>query len=157
VDLRALARPALLVPESLAALAALEQLREARVKAALVVDEHGSVQGLVTLTDLAAAILGDFPGPGEEASAFRREDGSWLFDGSAQVGEVGEALGVPGLAEAAGGAYATVAGLVLHRLGRIPSAGQRVSAHGLLFEVVDMDGPRIDKVLVSPSAGATPA
>lgn len=154
VDLRSLARPALLVPESLPALAALEQFREARAKAALVVDEHGSVQGFVTLTDLATAVLGDFPEPGEEASAVRREDGSWLFDGSASVEEVEEALGVEGIVDEAGGGYATVAGLVLHRLGRIPRAGQSVVAHGLRFEVVDMDGPRIDKVLVSAVGGA---
>lgn len=157
VDLRALARPALLVPESLPALAAVEQLREARAKAALVVDEHGSVQGIVTLTDLATAVLGDFPEPGEEASGVRREDGSWLFDGAAAVEEVEEALAVEGLAKDAGGAYATVAGLVLHRLGRIPRTGQAVVAHGLRFEVVDMDGPRVDKVLVSAAAGPGPA
>lgn len=157
IDLRALARPALLVPESLPALVVLEQLREARAKSALVVDEHGSVQGLVTLTDLSEAVLGAFPEPGEEASATRRDDGSWLFDGSAEVEEVEDALGVDGLAEAAAGAYSTVAGLVLHRLGRMPRAGQSVLAHGLRFEVVDMDGPRIDKVLVSTAPGPAPA
>ncbi len=157
VDLRSLARPALLVPESLPALAALEQLREARAKAALVVDEHGSIQGIVTLTDLATAVLGDFPEPGEETSSVRREDGSWLFDGSASVEEVEEALGADELADEAGGAYTTVAGLVLHRLRRIPHAGQSVLAHGLRFEVVDMDGPRVDKVLVSAGAASKPA
>lgn len=155
VDLVSLARPALLLPESLPALAALEQLREARAKAALVVDEHGSVQGIVTLTDLATAVLGDFPAPGEESSAVRREDGSWLFDGTAGLQEVEESLGVGGIAEGAGGAYATVAGLVLRRFGRLPHAGQAVVAHGLRFEVVDMDGPRVDKVLVSSAGPGT--
>ncbi len=149
IDLRAAARPPLLLPESLPALVALEQLREARVAAALVVDEHGSVRGLVTRSDLSEAVLGEFPEPGEEPSAVRREDGSWLFDGGAGIGEVEEALGVKGLVEPDGEAYETVAGLVLHRLGRIPRTGQSVTFHGLRFEVVDMDGPRVDKVLVS--------
>ena len=149
LDLRAAARPPLLLPESLPALVALEQLREARVAAALVVDEHGSVRGLVTRSDLTEAVLGEFPEPGEEASAVRREDGSWLFDGDVGIGEVEEALGVKALVEPDGEAYETVAGLVLHRLGRIPRTGQSVTHRGLRFEVVDMDGPRVDKVLVS--------
>ncbi len=151
VNLRAAARPPLLLPESLPALVALEQLREARVAAALVVDEHGSVRGLVTRSDLSEAVLGEFPEPGEEAAAVHREDGSWLFDGDVGIGEVEEALGVSGLAEPDGEAYETVAGLVLHRLGRIPRPGQSVAIRGLRFEVVDMDGHRVDKVLVSAS------
>lgn len=156
IDLRAAARPPLLLPESLPALSALEQLREARVAAALVVDEHGTVRGLVTRSDLSEAILGEFPDPGEEASATRRDDGSWLFDGDVPIEDVEEALGVAGLGDPDGEAYETVAGLVLHRLGRIPRTGQSVTHRGLRFEVVDMDGHRVDKILVS-SAGPTPA
>lgn len=149
VDLRAAARPPLLLPESLPALSALEQLREARVAAALVVDEHGSVRGLVTRSDLSEAILGEFPEPGEAASAIRRDDGSWLFDGDVPIEDVEEALGVTDLGDPDGETYETVAGLVLHRLGRIPRTGQSVTYRGLRFEVVDMDGHRVDKVLVS--------
>ncbi len=149
IDLRAAARPPLLLPESLPALAALEQLREARIAAALVVDEHGSVRGLVTRSDLSEAILGEFPDPGEEASATRRDDGSWLFDGDVPIEDVEEALGAANLGDPDGETYETVAGLVLHRLGRIPRAGQSVTHRGFRFEVVDMDGHRVDKVLVS--------
>ncbi len=149
LDLRAVARPPLLLPESLPALVALEQLREARVAAALVVDEHGSVRGLVTRSDLSETVLGEFPEPGEEASATRRDDGSWLFDGTVAIEDVEEAFGAGDLGDPDGETYETVAGLVLHRLGRIPRTGQSVTFRGLRFEVVDMDGPRVDKVLVS--------
>jgi putative hemolysin len=151
LDLRAAARPPLLLPESLPALAALEQLREARVAAALVVDEHGSVRGIVTRSDLSEAVFGEFPDPGEAPSAIRRDDGSWLFDGDVPIEDVEEALEVADLGDPDGESYATVAGLVLHRLGRIPRPGQSVTHRGLRFEVVDMDGHRVDKVLVSTS------
>ena len=93
--------------------------------------------------------IGEFPEPGEEASATRRDDGSWLFDGTVAIEDVEEAFGAGDLGDPDGETYETVAGLVLHRLGRIPRTGQSVTFRGLRFEVVDMDGPRVDKVLVS--------
>jgi putative hemolysin len=153
VDLAALARPVLVVPEGTPAFKALEAFRRAGASLALVVDEFGGIEGLLTLTDLLEALVGDFPAaPGGEPRAVRREDGSWLVDGLLPVDAFREAVpavGVdPGRVE-----YQTVGGLVLARLGRIPRAGDRFEWGGLRFEVVDMDGNRVDQVLVTPAAG----
>jgi putative hemolysin len=148
--------PPVLVPESVSPLRVLAALRQGRTKSALIVDEYGGVSGLISLTDLIGTIVGEISGSdGEHEPAMtRREDGSWLVDGSLALDSFAEALG---LDETPGdGEYDTVAGLVLDRMGSIPRTGDRCAWEGYEFEVVDMDGNRIDKLLVSAKPAPEP-
>lgn len=151
LDLAAMVSPPLLVPESMPALRLLEQFKQRGIHVALVMDEYGGLQGLVTSTDILEALVGDIPTPEElaEPPVLRREDGSWLIDGMLPVEELKELLNVGELPEERAGDYHTVAGLTLKVLGRVPTAGDHFAWSGHRFEVVDMDGNRIDKVLVS--------
>jgi putative hemolysin len=149
-DLRAIARKPIVVPESTPALDLLERFHRSGEQMALIVDEHGGTQGIATLTDLMNAVVGDLRESGEEARPriVKREDGSWLVDGSLPISDFVEELQVreiPGEDEG----FATVGGLVLAHLHRIPSPGDHFNAGGWRFEVVDMDRNRIDKVLVT--------
>lgn len=154
VDLRRLARKPLFVQETTAALDALAQFQRSGQQMAIVIDEHGGVQGVMTLTDVLDAVVGDLRGPGEPArpGITRREDGTWLADGVLAVPDLVEALG---LREVPGGeqGFSTVGGLVLAYLHHIPVPGEHCEVAGWRFEVLDMDGHRIDKVLVSRVAG----
>jgi putative hemolysin len=156
IDLTTAVRPALFLPETMPALRALEAVKEAHAQMALVVDEFGGTAGLITLTDLLEAIVGDLPPqPGEEEPrAVRRDDGSWLIDGLLPIDELKKTLGVTHLPDE--GEYQTLAGFVISRLGRIPAAGDSFDWDSLRFEVVDMDGNRVDKVLVAPGASPSP-
>ncbi len=151
IDLRQALIPPLFVPESMAALRVLELLRETRRHLALVIDEFGSIQGLVTLFDILEAIVGEIPSaaPWDEPEIVQREDGSWLLDGALPVDEMRELFDLDRLPEQERGAYETVGGFVMMMLGRIPTAGDRFEWGGLCFEVVDMDRLRVDKVLVT--------
>ncbi len=142
----------LVVPRAIAALQVLDQFKKAHVDIAIVVDEFGTVEGLLTLTDIMEAIAGEFPDVGEavEDYALERPDGSWLVDGMMPMDEFEERLGLSGLR--AGGRYETVAGFILHRLGHLPSTGESMEVRDVRFEIVDMDGRRIDKILVQPPA-----
>jgi putative hemolysin len=127
---------------------ALEALRQARVSMALVVDEYGEVEGVVTAEDVLEALVGDMPEHrlDEEGAIVRRGDGSMLMDGMLAIDEVKLALGLDSVPEEE--TYHTLAGFVLAQLGRVPTEGESVAYGGWRFEVVDMDGRRIDKVLV---------
>jgi len=118
---------------------------------ALVTDEYGDVVGLVTLHDILEAIVGDvrIPGEPEETPVVVREDGSWLIDGSVPIEEVRDTLGVKSFPGEAEGHYRTVAGLIMYALNRMPATGDRVIIGDLRYEVVDMDGNRVDKVMVT--------
>ncbi|MFZ6765142.1 hemolysin family protein [Pseudoroseomonas sp. WGS1072] len=149
MDIRALARTAPIVPDTADALDLLATLRAAEVPMALVHDEYGHFEGIVTPTDLTGAIVGDFKSDieaGEEPAAVKREDGSWLLAGWMPADEMADRLKINLSAERG---YETVAGLVLQAMGRLPQVGETVQAHGWKFEVVDLDGRRIDKVLAS--------
>jgi putative hemolysin len=140
------------VPEGMNALDVVEHLREVKSPMALVVDEYGSIAGMVTLTDILEAIVGDIPGldvEGDEPEALQREDGSWLFDGMMSVDELLLLLDLDELPEEDAG-YETVGGLVMAQLDRIPALGDKFEWDNFRFEVVDMDGHRVDKVLVTP-------
>jgi putative hemolysin len=152
VDLRALAQPPLFVSETMPAPALLETLKRHGAHIALVTDEYGSIKGLVTHTDILESIVGDIPTRGEapDAGAVRREDGSWLVDGLLAIEELREAIELPPLPDEDGHAYHTVAGFVMHQLKSIPTAGQHLDWNSWRFEVLDMDGRRVDKVLVTP-------
>jgi putative hemolysin len=158
LDLRAALRPVPVVPDSMPVLRVLEALRRARVSMALVVDEYGEVEGVVTLEDVLEAVVGDLPERrlGEEPAIVEREDGSLLIDGMLAVDEIELALGFGRLPDE--GTYHTLAGFILTQLGRVPREGESVGYGGWRFEVVDMDGRRIDKVLVrrSPSREEQP-
>ncbi len=152
-DPRVLRQP-IYVPETTRVITLLDRFRqEARMPFAMVLDEYGDIRGIVTLYDILEAIVGDIPGADEmpEPGATRREDGSWLLDGLLPMDEVVSLLGIPPtLMEPLEGYFQTVAGFILHHLGRIPEAGDVLLWHGLRFEVLDMDGNRIDKVLAMP-------
>jgi magnesium and cobalt exporter, CNNM family len=151
IDLRSLTREALFVPDSMPAVQLLESFRGSHKHVALVMDEYGAVEGLVTITDLLTAIVGDLPADaGEAAGSFvSRADGSWLVEGSAAMEAVTAHFGMDGLPEDETGAYHTIGGFVMARLGRVPKAADHFEWGGMRFEVIDMDGRRIDKVLVS--------
>lgn len=142
-----LTKQPLLIPESTQALQLLEQFRKTGKHLAMVVDEYGGVQGLVTTNDILEAIVGELSSMGDP-SALLREDGSWLIDGLLPVDEFRSLLHVERLPGEESGDYQTLGGFIMSHLGRIPAAGDRFHAAGLLFEVMDIDGHRIDKVLV---------
>ncbi len=151
-DIQSILRPALIVPEAMSALELLDRLKGRKDHSALVVDEFGGITGLVTLTDLLEAIVGDIPAlEGEaEAEVVRREDGSLLLDGMLPIDEVKDLLELDQLPEEEEIRYETLSGLIMAQLGRIPESGDHFDLQGLRFEVVDMDGYRVDKVLVVP-------
>ncbi|MGE0333417.1 MAG: hemolysin family protein [Ramlibacter sp.] len=150
------AQPALFVPETLTGMELLEQFRARSGRMVFVVDEYGVVQGLMTPHDLLEAITGELqPGAQADAWATRREDGSWLLDGLMPVAELRARLSIRELPDEDRGRYNTVAGLLMAVSGRLPGTGERIECAGWVFEVVDLDGKRIDKVLAF--AAATPA
>ncbi len=150
IDLRAVLRPAMFVPESMSALDALERLKVKRSHVAIVIDEYGGFQGLVTTSDILEAIVGDMPMPGDppEADIVRREDGSWLVAGKVLSDDLKDLLDVNVLPFEEERVYQTLGGLVMACMGRIPTAGEHFDWGGFRFEVVDMDGHRVDKVLI---------
>jgi putative hemolysin len=159
LELQAAVRPVPIVPDTTPIPRALEALRQARVSMALVVDEYGEVEGVVTAEDVLEALVGDMPERrlDEEPAILRRADGSLLMDGLLAIDEVKLALDLDSLPEEE--SYHTLGGFILAQLGRVPTAGEAVAYGGWRFEVVDMDGRRIDKVLVqgAPTREKAPA
>jgi putative hemolysin len=151
LDLPSLAAPALFVPETMTLMKLLEQFKRTHLPLALVVDEFGDVGGLVSLTDVISAIVGDLPSePGEELSIVRREDGSWLMEGALDLSTVLRTLEADALlSDEDRQHYHTLGGLAMLALGRVPKTGDVFERGDYRFEVVDMDGNRVDRVLVS--------
>ena len=149
-DIKASVTRPLFVPHALPVLKLLESFKETGVHIALVTDEYGSIQGVITLHDILEAIVGDVRTLGEpvETPIVVREDGSWLINGDTPIEDVRNALSVDSLPGEDQGHYRTIAGLILFILERIPKTGDHLEVGGLRYEVVDMDGNRIDKVLV---------
>jgi putative hemolysin len=150
LQIERLVRPPLYVPESVTTTKLMELFRRMRAQSALIVDEYGEVQGLVTITDVMASIVGDVPAEGvpEEQDAVQREDGSWLVDGAIGIERFRGLFDLDLLPGEDEGAYHTLAGFALYQLGHIPKVGARFESSGLRFEVVDMDRTRIDKLIV---------
>jgi putative hemolysin len=143
-------QPAVFVPESLTGMELLEHFKSSGVQMAFVIDEYGEIQGLITLQDLIEAIAGEFkPDDHEDAWAIQRQDGTWLLDGIIPVPELKDTLGLDTVPEEDKGRYNTLSGMLMLLMGRIPRAGERVEWENWRFEIVDMDGKRIDKVLAS--------
>jgi putative hemolysin len=147
LDPLAVIRESLVVHEAMTIFKVLEQFKKAPVRLAMIVDEYGGLQGIVTQTDLLEAIAGNLPDVvGEEPEAVEREDGSLLIDGMMSAQDAFDRLAIP----AAEGGFHTIAGFVLSQLGHLPVLGEHFDYEGWRFEVVDLDGRRIDKLLVVP-------
>jgi putative hemolysin len=139
---------AIFVPETLSGMEMLEHLRAKSARMVFVVDEYGVVQGLVTPRDLLEAITGELqPSAPMDAWAMEREDGSWLLDGTMPVNELKSRLDIKQLPDQDKGRYNTLAGLLMSISGRLPTLGERIDCDKWQFEVVDLDGRRIDKVI----------
>lgn len=151
-DLRAAMHPPVVVPETLSVLRLLDSMRETPVRMVFVADEYGVIQGIVTAADLLESIAGDGALSADEAIAppVQRDDGSWLVDGMTPIDEFERLVSVPGLSDE--GSFDTVAGLVIHLTEKIPEAGDTAERYPLKFEIVDVDGRRIDKVIVKKAS-----
>ena len=149
---------AVFVPETLSGMELLDQFRASSAQLVFVVDEYGEVQGMITVRDVLEAITGEFSTPSDDdAWAVQRDDGSWLFDGLIPVPELKDRLDLRELPEEDRGRYNTLAGMVMLLLGRLPAITDTVDWEGWRFEVVDMDGKRVDKVLATTLDDAAPS
>nr|WP_274533554.1 MULTISPECIES: hemolysin family protein [unclassified Methylobacterium] len=148
ISVLAATQPPIVVHESMSILAVLETFQAKPVRMAVVVDEYGSLEGIVTQTDLLEAIAGNIPEVGDEPNVVEREDGSLLIDGMMPASQAFDRLAFAEHPDSDD--FTTLAGFVIFRLGRIPGTGDHFESHGWRFEVVDMDGRRIDKVLATP-------
>ncbi|HAL16178.1 MAG TPA: hypothetical protein DCP32_05330 [Anaerolineaceae bacterium] len=150
-EIRDMLVPPLFVPDSMSALKVLELIKVAGVHEALVIDEYGGLLGMVTLYDVLKAIVGDIPGPGDdtEPEAVQREDGSWLLDGLLDIVDLKDILDVDELPDEDRIGFQTLGGFVMSQVGSIPTSGHSFDWNGYKFEILDMDGRRVDKVLVS--------
>lgn len=144
--------PALFVPESMRGLKVLERFKETGIHLAIVVDEYGKVEGVVTLTDLLEAIVGDIPNIEEltEPPIILREDGSWLVDGMISIDDFKENFDIEKMPNEDAGVYQTLGGFAMTQFERIPHSGDHFDWGNLRFEVVDMDYNRVDKLLITP-------
>ena len=153
IDLVKVISPPLYVAETASALSVLEQFKQSGDRVAIVTDEYGGVEGIVTLTDLLEAIVGDLPSNDRQGDpdAMQREDGSWLIDGMISSDRLKELLEVEELPYEEERNYHTLGGLMMTYLRHIPIVGEHFTWERLRFEVVDMDGNRVDKVLINLS------
>lgn len=151
LDLRAVMRQPLYVPETRTTLQLLELFKQSATHIAVVVDEHGALEGLVTMNDVLEAMVGEMPAHPRRADslAVQREDGSWLLDGRMPISDFKELFSIKRLPREDEGGYHTLAGFIMTYLGRLPSASDHFVWKGLRVEVVDMDRRRVDKVLVN--------
>ncbi len=150
VDLTRNLQAPVYVPESLTGLELLEQFRTSTTRMVFVIDEYGEMQGIATLYDLLESVTGEFrPARADEASAVRREDGSWLLDGLLPIPELKDRLELKAVPDEDRGRYHTLSGMMMCLLGRLPATGDVAAWEGWRLEVVDVDGRRLDKVLAS--------
>jgi putative hemolysin len=158
VNLRQVMRPPLFVPESIRALKVLELFKESRNHIALIADEYGGLEGLITLNDVSESVIGELPSLEDlnEPLVIKRDDGSWLLDGMLSIDTLKELLQRENLPSEDEGYYQTLGGFAMNVLGRVPTSGEHFEAVGFRFEVMDMDGNRVDKVLVTPAPDPNP-
>lgn len=149
-DLEMVLKQPLFVPETITALELLELYKNSSTHLAVVIDEFGATEGLITMNDLIEEIVGDFPtGKGLTPSIIKREDGSLIIDGRLSIAEVEDILLLKDVPEDEHEIYQTLAGFVLARMERLPTEGDKFEWENYIFEIIDMDGRRIDKVLVT--------
>jgi putative hemolysin len=150
-DFKTFIKDPIYLPENMAALKALDAIQDSGVHLAMVIDEFGGITGMVTDYDILEAIVGEIPEDGMDTDylVFQREDGSWLFDGLIVIDQLKEILNFSDMPGEERAAYQTLSGFVMSQLGRIPKTGAKFTYEGYSFEVVDMDGRRVDRVLVS--------
>ncbi len=142
------------IPENTPALTLLDIYQSSEPKLIIVIDEYGGVQGLLTIRDILDAIVSDFPLASQvgEWPIFRRDDQSWLVDGLLPVDEFMDAFQIQNMPDYNRGHYETIGGFVMNELGKIPTTGDRFEWGGYEFEIVDMDGMRVDKILIKKPA-----
>jgi len=142
----------LFIPRNTSVYRLLETFRETRNHVAIVLDEYGGMDGIVTPTDILEGLVGELPeiGDAEEPLIFRRQDGSWSVDAALDLDELRIAVGIDIFEGQKQGVFQTVAGYVTERLAKAPALGDAIVASGLRFEILDMDGRRVDRLLVSP-------
>jgi len=143
-------RKPIFVPENMDSLKLLETFKKTGIHVALVVDEYGGIEGLLSLTDILEAIVGDMPSIDEleEQTMIKREDGSWLVDGLVTIDEFKEKFDLRTLPDEYNGKFYTIGGFAIYRIGTIPKTGDIFETESLRFEIMDMDGNRVDKLLV---------
>lgn len=149
-DLQSAMRKPLFIPETTTALQLLEIFKKSHTHLAIVVDEHGGVEGLVTMYDVLEAMVGDLSQANgqSEPYAVQREDGGWYLDGRLSIDEFKTIFAIKKVPGEERGTFHTLAGFIISRLGRLPTIAESFEWHGLYFEIVDMDRKKIDKVLV---------
>ena len=155
LDLKVLLHPPTFIPESMSALDVLELFKEQGTHIALVIDEYGGIEGMITHNDILEDIAGNIPIDGEppvEPQAQQREDGSWLVDGLLDIDTLKEIFEIEELPDEEDRGYHTVGGFIMSQIHGIPIVGQYFEWQNLRFEVIDMDGRRVDKVLIIPLA-----
>ena len=151
LDLQSILKEPLFFPETKTALEVLENFQESLTHFAVIVDEFGLTQGVVTTNDILEAIVGDLPVHGvRNESAVQRDDGSWLLDARLSTADFTNILGIKSLPLDEKGMYETLAGFMIKRFGKLPSIAEKFEWEDYIFEVVDMDGKRVDEVLVTP-------
>jgi putative hemolysin len=153
IELRKLLHPAVFVPESMTLDRLLELFQEKHNQLAIVLNEYGGTEGMVTLEDVVEEIVGEIRDEHrrhEEQKFAKRDDGTWLLDGTVSIADMVDRLELRVNESLEGRGFSTVAGLILDRLGHIPAIGDKAEWDGLVLEVMDMDGQRIDRVLVTP-------
>jgi magnesium and cobalt exporter, CNNM family len=150
-DLKAVMVPALYLPDAMPAFKAIETFKSSRRHIAIVIDEHGGVEGMVTVNDILDALVGDIPSADElgEQPVVLREDGSFLLDGALSVDRLKQTLGIKRLTGEEDESFQTLGGFLMAQLGRVPTVADHIEFGGWRFEVMDMDRRRVDKVLVT--------
>jgi putative hemolysin len=158
IDLKRALRDPMFVPESMPVIAVLEEFKRTGSHMATVIDEYGGLSGLFTVNNILSAIVGDIPlaGKPSEPLMVQRENGSWLIDGMLSVVEFKDKFAIQTMPEEGSGVYQTLAGFVMWSIGKMPAAADHFEWNDLRFEVVDMDGNKIDKVLVAPVPQSEP-
>jgi putative hemolysin len=150
LDIEAVIKQPLFIPETVTALEVLERFRESDTHLAVIIDEFGSTHGVITTNDILKAIVGDISvGETQKESSFQRKDGSWLLDARLSNTDFCDVLNIKELPEDEFGMYETLAGFIIKRLEKFPATGDKFDWENYTFEIIDMDGKRIDKVLVS--------
>ncbi|MGA3083614.1 MAG: hemolysin family protein [Thermodesulfobacteriota bacterium] len=151
MDLKEKMSPPLFIPENAPAMHLLELFKKSRPHLALVVDEYGGIQGLVTLNDILESIVGEISSQDQstEPQAIQREDGTWLVDGMIPIDEFKELFGLEQLPDEGSGHFQTLGGFMMMQMGRVPKPGEHFQWEDLRFEVADMDGKRVDKVIIT--------